>query len=125
MKNWSSPKANTTWWVKIQEIDIFKAKITPIATILHHQLNSNHMTKKQFLEKSTFRILKDAIGQKEIKEQMVLVTAKSFYIQDREAGNKIDSFNTLSEAQKALAMYEEVDKADGTYTPNFYEIVEE
>lgn len=57
--------------------------------------------------------------------ELVLVTTKIFYIQDREAGNKIDSFNTLSEAQKALAMYEEVDKADGTYTPNFYEIVEE
>jgi len=57
--------------------------------------------------------------------ELVLVTTKIFNIQDREAGNKIDSFNTLSEAQKALAMYEEVDKADGTYTPNFYEIVEE
>jgi hypothetical protein len=57
--------------------------------------------------------------------ELVLVTTKTFYIQDREAGNKIDAFSTLSEAQKALAMYEEDDKAEGTYTPNFYEIVEE
>lgn len=33
-----------------------------------------------------------------------------FVIQDREAGNIIDEFSTLEEAQKALAIYEKEDK---------------
>lgn len=47
-----------------------------------------------------------------------------FIIQDKEAGNYIASFATLEEAQQALQEYETQDKADGLYTPNFYEIVE-
>lgn len=47
-----------------------------------------------------------------------------YIIQDREAGNKIEEFNSLEEAEKALAEYEEQDKKDGTYEENFYEIVE-
>lgn len=49
---------------------------------------------------------------------------KKFIIQDREAGNKIDEFDTLEEAQKALAEYEEQDSQDGSFSPEFYEIVE-
>ena len=48
-----------------------------------------------------------------------------YIIQDREAGNFIDEFATLEEAKKALEAYENDDKKDGTYTPNFYEIVED
>ena len=48
-----------------------------------------------------------------------------FTIRDREAGNTIDSFDTIEAAKKALADYEAEDKADGTYTEDFYEIVEE
>lgn len=46
-----------------------------------------------------------------------------YVIQDREAGNVIDEFNTLTEAKAELERYEEQDKQDGIYTPNFYEIV--
>ena len=47
-----------------------------------------------------------------------------FKIQDREAGNLIEVFNSKEEAIKALAKYEESDKAEGIYEEDFYEIVE-
>lgn len=50
---------------------------------------------------------------------------KKYIIRDREAGNVIDSFNTLNEAKAELNAYEKEDMDDGTYTPDFYEIVEE
>lgn len=43
-------------------------------------------------------------------------------IRDREAGNKIDCFTTLEEAKRTLKEYEEQDKIDGIYEPDFYEI---
>lgn len=48
----------------------------------------------------------------------------NYVIRDREAGNVIDKFNTLEDAQIELARYEENDKMDGIYEPDFYEIVE-
>jgi hypothetical protein len=48
----------------------------------------------------------------------------TYVIRDREAGNPIDEFNTLEEAEEQLAVYEAEDKRDDTYTPDFYEIVE-
>lgn len=48
-----------------------------------------------------------------------------YIIQDREAGNFIDKFETLQDAEKALAQYEQTDKDEGTYTEDFYEIVEQ
>lgn len=45
-----------------------------------------------------------------------------YILQDREAGNFIDAFDSLEEAEKALSEYEEEDKKDGNYTPDFYEI---
>ena len=47
-----------------------------------------------------------------------------YLIQDREAGNVIDEFNNIDDAMYAMSAYEMQDKADGTYTQNFYEIVE-
>lgn len=47
-----------------------------------------------------------------------------YIIRDREAGNFIDEFKTLAEAKNTLEDYEAEDKEDGTYTENFYEIVE-
>ena len=47
-----------------------------------------------------------------------------YIIQNREAGIEIDSFDTLAEAKKALAAYEQIDKNNGTYEENFYEIIE-
>lgn len=50
---------------------------------------------------------------------------KKYIIRDREAGNEITYFFNLTDAQRMLEAFEEEDKADGTYTPDFYEIVEE
>lgn len=46
-----------------------------------------------------------------------------YAIRDREAGNVIDEFPTANQALKALAQYEKSDKADGTYTEGFYEVI--
>ena len=43
-------------------------------------------------------------------------------IRDREAGNVIEHFNTVEEAQKEIERYEEQDKKYGTYSEDFYEI---
>ena len=45
-----------------------------------------------------------------------------FKVQDREAGNVIGYFTTKEEADETVAMFEENDKEDGTYTPDFYEV---
>lgn len=45
-----------------------------------------------------------------------------YWTRDREAGNKIDCFDTLEEAQAAITEYEEADKKDGSYSADFYEI---
>lgn len=46
-----------------------------------------------------------------------------YVIQDREAGNVIDWFDTYEEAEAELAKYERQDKEDGIYQEDFYEIV--
>lgn len=45
-----------------------------------------------------------------------------YIIRDREAGNKVESFETLVEAQNTLKKYEKDDKKEGIYEENFYEI---
>lgn len=52
------------------------------------------------------------------------MTKTKYIIRDREAGNIINTFSTYKEAEKMLNEYEEQDKKDGYYTPNFYEIKE-
>lgn len=47
------------------------------------------------------------------------------YTADKEAGNKIEAFDTVEHARKAIAAYEEEDKRDGTYTPDFYDVINE
>jgi len=47
-----------------------------------------------------------------------------YIIRDKEAGNIIDKFDTYEEAVKELTKYEAEDKANGTYTDDFYEIIE-
>jgi hypothetical protein len=49
---------------------------------------------------------------------------KKFIIQDRETGTFIDEFNTYQEALTGLEGFENEDKQEGVYTPDFYEIVE-
>ena len=46
-----------------------------------------------------------------------------YIIQDREAGNFIDEFDTIEEAERQLHIYESDDKRQGLYIPNFYEII--
>lgn len=48
-----------------------------------------------------------------------------YWTRDREAGNKIESFSTLQDAQNAIKAYEEQDRKDGIFTEDFYEICEE
>lgn len=49
---------------------------------------------------------------------------KKYITRDREAGNVIDEFLTRDEAEKAIEQYEETDREDETYTPDFYEVAE-
>ncbi len=46
-----------------------------------------------------------------------------YIIREREAGNEITYFFNLVDAQRMVKEFEEEDKADDTYTPDFYEIV--
>ena len=48
-----------------------------------------------------------------------------YYTADREAGNKIEAFDSIEEALKAIAAYEAEDERNGTYTPDFYDVVNE
>lgn len=50
------------------------------------------------------------------------VSEYRYCTRDAEAGNIIDFFATLEEAQKAIEQYEEEDKSNGDFTPGFYEI---
>ena len=45
-----------------------------------------------------------------------------YYTLDKEAGNVIDTFTTLKEAEMAIADYEGEDRANGDYVDNFYSI---
>lgn len=45
-----------------------------------------------------------------------------YIIRDREAGNIIDELQTMEEAERQLKAYEEEDKQNGEYEPDFYEI---
>lgn len=47
---------------------------------------------------------------------------KRFVIQDREAGNAIDSFDSLDEAHACMQEFIDEDMHESHYTPNFYEI---
>ena len=48
----------------------------------------------------------------------------NYIVRDKEAGNIIDKFETLEEAEKAITNFESQDIDDKIYTPNFYEIIE-
>lgn len=47
-----------------------------------------------------------------------------YIIRDRGAGNEIECFATLNEAENELREYEIADLADGIYEEDFYEIIE-
>lgn len=50
---------------------------------------------------------------------------KVYVLRDAEAGNEIERFTTLEEAEEVLAIYEADDKKDGMYQEGFYEIDEQ
>lgn len=43
-----------------------------------------------------------------------------YYTADREAGNRIECFDTKEEAMEAIERYEQEDREEGIYTQNFY-----
>lgn len=49
---------------------------------------------------------------------------KEYRIECRENGDVIEVCNTKIEAERILDRYEDTDREDGTYTPNFYMIRE-
>lgn len=59
------------------------------------------------------------------RNHKVIWQKPGYIVRDREAGNVIDRFDTEEEALSALAEYEDEDRADGTYTEDFYEVIEE
>ena len=59
---------------------------------------------------------------KTIKAKKKTIKRDRYVVQDREAGNVIDGFKTLKDAEKALEKYERSDKKEGIFEENFYEI---
>ena len=49
---------------------------------------------------------------------------KYYTIVARETGSRIEDYATNEEAQKAIRAFEDEDKELGTYTPDFYEVIE-
>ena len=47
----------------------------------------------------------------------------NYIIRDKETGNIIEETATYEEAKKIIIDYENEDKKEGNYTPDFYEIV--
>lgn len=45
------------------------------------------------------------------------------YTADREAGNRIEEVITIDEGKERIREYEEHDKRNGEYTPDFYDII--
>lgn len=50
---------------------------------------------------------------------------KKFYTADQETYTIIDEFSTVEEAVKAIKQYEEDDKQDGSYSENFYDVIDD
>lgn len=48
-----------------------------------------------------------------------------YIIRDRKCGNEICEYITLKTAKQVLNALEAIDRKDGTYTPDFYEIIED
>ncbi len=47
------------------------------------------------------------------------------YTACKETGALIDEFNTIEEALKEIERYETIDKKDGVYESDFYDVVNE
>jgi hypothetical protein len=68
--------------------------------------------------RSAYAALKYNAGSGRKEKKMKYIT------RDREAGNSIDEFATMAEAEAAIERYEAEDMEMGTYEPNFYEVAE-
>lgn len=50
---------------------------------------------------------------------------KKLYVADKETGTFIEEVASVEEGQELIRQYEEKDKAEGQYTEDFYNIVDE
>jgi len=50
---------------------------------------------------------------------------QKIYVADKEAGNIIEEVASIEEGLKLIEKYEEEDKKEGTYQPDFYDVVDE
>ena len=55
--------------------------------------------------------------------EIISRTSAAYVVRDREAGNVIERVASIEEGEALIAEYEEADRKDGTYTPDFYEVV--
>ena len=53
---------------------------------------------------------------------MTLNNDSAYYVQETETGAIIDTFDTFEGALEAIKEYNDTDKEEGTYTPDFYEV---
>lgn len=65
----------------------------------------------------------EILGGTKTMEENIMSFDCNFFTRDKESGIIIDGFITLDEAKEAIREYEAEDKADGSYTDDFYEIV--
>lgn len=56
---------------------------------------------------------------------VTIIKAAKMYTADRETGTFIDEVFSIEEGKKRIADYEKKDKEDGTYTEDFYDIVDD
>ncbi len=50
---------------------------------------------------------------------------KEIWTADREAGNKIEKFDSIEQALAAIDCYESDDRKEGIYTTDFYDVVDQ
>lgn len=67
-----------------------------------------------------FLLIRDSCFVWDLREELEELT--SVCVRDREAGNIIDFFTTVGEANSAIREYENDDRYEGTFSPGFYEI---
>lgn len=48
-----------------------------------------------------------------------------FWVACRETGDKITCFDSLEKAVNQIRIYENEDKENGDFTPNFYDVVDD
>lgn len=54
-----------------------------------------------------------------------MTTSRKLYVADRETGTFIEEVKDIPEGLSMINFYEQCDRNDGTYTPDFYDLVDE